>query len=83
MTCTVDRRRACSRAAAAVECRDPVLHVDVLEPAYSQFDTWTLEVTLAARSVPPAVLRGLADHGLSIRDASPRGGAFYAAAVVE
>ncbi|RLM83716.1 hypothetical protein D3D02_17080 [Halobellus sp. Atlit-38R] len=66
-----------------MECRDPVRHVDVLDPARSEWDTWTLEISLAARSVPPAVLRGLADHGLSVRDASPRGGGHYAAAVVE
>lgn len=83
MPCTISARRACDRAAAACSTRDEVLDIDVLAPAQSEESRWTLELHLRKRGVPPAVQRALADHGLTLRDVSPRGTAFRAVAVLD
>jgi hypothetical protein len=81
MTCTVDARRACERVAAACDARDAVVSVDVLAPAQSPAGRWTLELH-CQRPPTPAVLRALADHGLSIQDVCQRGAGYRLVAVV-
>jgi len=83
MTCTISARRSCERAAAACDCRDSVRSIDVLAPAQSEENRWTVELHLRKRGVPPAVQRALADHGLTLRDVSPRATAFRAVAVLD
>ncbi|QIO25546.1 hypothetical protein G9465_24395 (plasmid) [Haloarcula sp. JP-L23] len=55
--------------------RQNVEAVDVVAPAESPHDTWTLEAVLDSEGVPPAVCRELAVAGLTLWP-RPRQGPF-------
>jgi len=68
MSCTVEERARVRRAARALRDCAPTVAVDVIEPAASQYDRWTLDAVLRLdQGVPPAVLRELALAGLTLR----------------
>lgn len=68
MTCTVENRKQVQRAVEAVNACSVVVAVDMIEPAESQYNRWTLDAVLDARDgVPPTVLRELAIAGLTLR----------------
>jgi len=74
--CQLDQRDRVD--AAAMELRnddDIVLEAcDILPPAKSEHDAWTLDAVVADRKgIPPAVSRELALYGLTLRPAPSRG----------
>ncbi|WP_311171824.1 hypothetical protein [Halobellus ordinarius] len=81
MTCQAIQRRRVRNAEAALADCESVLGVDVLTPREGPVGAWTVEATLAATGVPPAVSRAVARAGLTIRAVKPRGGAWQLVAV--
>ena len=77
MTCHTIQRRRVRNAEAALDDCESVLGVDVLTPCEGPIGAWTVEATLAATGVPPAVSRAVARAGLTVRTAGPRGGAWH------
>ena len=74
MTCTVETRQQVERAARGLKDAIPTEAVDVVAPAESQYNVWTLDaVVVAPDGVPPEALRELALAGLTLRPAPDRG----------
>jgi len=68
-----DRARI-ARAARSLRLRVPNAVVDELQPAQGEFDTWSLEATLAeADRAEDYVLSVLQDESLDLRRAGTRG----------
>jgi len=59
-----------------------VLATDLICPDTDPTGRWTVEIAIDGNATPPAVLRILADEGLSLIDAGPRARAHTAVAVV-
>ena len=75
MSCTVEERRRVKRAARDIRDIAPTHAVEVIEPAESRFDCWTLDAVLRHRdSTPPEVLRELALAGLDLHQCPPKNG---------
>ena len=67
MSCQPKARDALRSAARALRDEDGVVEVDVLEPADSHREKWTLEVVLEATDrVGPGVLGELVAEGLGV-----------------
>jgi len=67
MSCTVEDRDRVRKAAQALRDCSATMSVDVIQPAQSQYDRWTLDAVLqVSDGVPPAVSRVVADAGLTL-----------------
>ncbi|WP_254271112.1 hypothetical protein [Haloarcula marina] len=66
MTCTVEARARVERAARSLRDTAPTIAVEVLDPADSPHDRWTLDAAIRTAGVPPTVLRELALAGLTL-----------------
>ena len=74
MTCTVDQRQSIERAARALRGLPPVIDVDTLPPAKSQYDAWTVDaVVRCPDGIPPSVSREIAIAGLYQQEQPRRG----------
>ena len=70
MTCTVDAREDAAAAAARLRPLAAVAAVDTLAPGVGPIPGWTLEVTIEAATVPPAVQGVAAELGLALDPAA-------------
>lgn len=74
MSCSLDDRDRVSEAARTLKDTVPTEAVDVLPPARSQYDAWTLDAVVVGHDgIPPEALRELALAGLTLRPAPNRG----------
>jgi hypothetical protein len=64
-----DQARA---AIARVSAHPAVIDADLIAPDVDPTQRWTVEIAIDGEATPPAVLRILADEGLSVLDAGPR-----------
>jgi len=83
-SCTLDERDRARRAIRAIGDRPDILAIDLIDPDTDPTRRWTIEIACdgTTGSVPPTILRALADAGLSIRGAGPRRGCYRVVAVV-
>jgi hypothetical protein len=83
MTCTVEEREQVRRAVRAIQVCSVTVAVDMIEPAESQYNQWTLDAVLDdCDGVPPAILRELAIAGLRLRPTPSQAGYQHVAATV-
>jgi hypothetical protein len=68
----LDARDQARAAVARLGGRPDVLGTDLVDPDTDPTGKWTVEIAIEGDATPPAVLRILADEGLSILDAGPR-----------
>jgi len=68
----LDDRDHARAAVARLGGRPDVLGTDLIAPDTDPTNRWTVEIAIEGDAVPPAVLRILADEGLSVIDAGPR-----------
>lgn len=73
MSCTVEQREQARATAAALESLPVVVETDVLAPAQSQHDAWTVETTVDGSAVPPSVTHEVVLKGLAIESVGPQG----------
>jgi len=77
--CIVDERDDAAAAAEALRAHPAIAAVELVQPCEGPHPAWTLEATVLtgphhdARGWEPRHQRTAADHGLTLRDGSPRG----------
>lgn len=68
MSCTAEDRTRVHRAADQLREFESMVAVDVLQPANSQFDSWTIDAVVRSdERIPTEVLRELALEDLDLR----------------
>lgn len=75
MNCTVDAREQARAVARQLDTDPRVLAVDVIEPITDPTDRWAVDLILCSDcdGIPSPVIAVLAEYGLTIRHAGPRG----------
>jgi len=78
----IQERNRARRAVDDLGQLESVCAVELIEPSEDPTGCWTVEMTVDAYCLPPAVLSILVDHGLSLRQSGPRQGHWHGVAVV-